>query len=59
VEIVDLIFSLSVIEHGRITAHAVEEACRAGKAYLSTYIPDVLKRRDAPAPADGLLLAAE
>ncbi len=58
VEIVDLIFTLSVIEHGHVTAHAIGEAQRAGKAYLSCYIPDVLKRRGAPDTVHGLLLAA-
>lgn len=57
VEIVDLVFSLSVIEHRRITPHAIAEAARAGKAYLGTYMPEVLKRRDDMETPDGLLLA--
>lgn len=46
-EICDVLLSLSVIEHGRITPPMVEEAKRAGKAYLGTYLPPVLKRRKA------------
>jgi len=38
IEITDLIFTLSVIEHGNITAAMLDEAKRAGTAYLSTYI---------------------
>jgi len=38
IEITDLIFTLSVIEHGRITPAMLKEAKRAGTAYLSTYI---------------------
>jgi AcrR family transcriptional regulator len=38
IEITDLIFTLSVIEHGDITAAMLDEAKRAGTAYLSTYI---------------------
>ncbi len=38
IEITDLIFTLSVIEHGEITATMLSEAKRAGTAYLSTYI---------------------
>jgi hypothetical protein len=38
IEIADLIFTLSVIEHGNITAAMLDEAKRAGTAYLSTYI---------------------
>lgn len=38
IEITDLIFTLSVIEHGSITPSMLDEAKRAGTAYLSTYI---------------------
>jgi len=38
IEITDLIFTLSVIEHGRITRTMLDEAKRAGIAYLGTYI---------------------
>ena len=38
IEITDLIFTLSVIEHGNITPEMLNEAKRAGTAYLSTYI---------------------
>lgn len=37
IEITDLIFMLSVIEHGEITAAMLKEAKRAGVAYLATY----------------------
>ena len=37
IEITDLMFTLSMIEHGRITAAMVSEAKRAGVAYLATY----------------------
>lgn len=38
IEITDLIFTLSVIEHGRITPAMLAEAKRAGVAYLGTYL---------------------
>lgn len=38
IEITDLIFTLSVIEYGEITPAMLEEAKRAGTAYLGTYI---------------------
>ena len=38
IEITDLIFTLSVIEHGEITAEMLAEAKRAGTGYLSTYL---------------------
>ncbi len=37
IEITDLIFTLSIIEHGRITPAMLAEAKRAGVAYLETY----------------------
>ena len=37
IEITDLIFSLSIVEHGKITPGMLEEAKRAGVAYLETY----------------------
>ena len=40
IEITDLIFTLSVIEHGDITPSMLEEAKRAGTAYLGTYIKE-------------------
>ncbi len=40
IEIVDLMFSLSVQTHGEITPTMVAEAKRAGKAYLSTYLAE-------------------
>ena len=38
IEITDLIFTLSVIEHGEITPAMLAEAKRAGIGYLSTYL---------------------
>lgn len=38
IEITDLIFTLSVIEHGEITAGMLDEAKRAGTAYLGSYL---------------------
>jgi AcrR family transcriptional regulator len=38
IEITDLIFTLSVIEHGEITPGMLAEAKRAGTGYLSTYL---------------------
>jgi AcrR family transcriptional regulator len=40
IEITDLLFSLSVIEHGEITPEMLAEAKRAGIAYLATYLVD-------------------
>jgi AcrR family transcriptional regulator len=48
VEIIDLVFSLSVGEHGAITDEMLEEARRASTAYLRTYLPEVLPRRAVP-----------
>jgi AcrR family transcriptional regulator len=45
-ELCDVPLSLSVIEHGKITDEMIEEAKRAGKGYLSTYLPPVLERRN-------------
>jgi AcrR family transcriptional regulator len=38
IEITDLIFTLSVIEHGEITSAMLAEAKRAGTGYLGTYL---------------------
>ena len=38
IEITDLIFTLSVIEHGKITPAMLAEAKRAGIGYLGTYL---------------------
>ena len=46
VQLTDLMLSLSVIEHGEITPAMLEESKRAGKGYLSTYLPPMLTRRD-------------
>ena len=45
-EIADLMFMLSVNAHGRITEEMREEAKRAAVAYLRTYLPDILHRKD-------------
>lgn len=42
VELTHVLFSLSVIEHDRITKPMLDEAVRAGIAYLGTYLPDTL-----------------
>lgn len=56
IEITDLIFTLSVIEHGEITPAMLAEAQRAGTAYLGTYIADpstrLVKKRPGPRPAE-------
>lgn len=44
-EIVDLMFSLSMLEHGHITDEMREEAVRASIAYLECYLPKRLPRR--------------
>ena len=38
IEITDLIFTLSVIEHGEITSEMLAEAKRAGTGYLGSYL---------------------
>jgi AcrR family transcriptional regulator len=45
IEIADLMFSLSVLEHGAITPHMTGEAVGAVSAYLRTHFPAVLPRR--------------
>jgi len=45
VEIVDLMFSLSVIRHGEITKKMEQEAVRASIAYLREYLPGEMKPR--------------
>jgi AcrR family transcriptional regulator len=37
IEITDLMFTLSIVEHGEITPAMLQEAKRAGVAYLKTY----------------------
>lgn len=44
-EIVDLMFSLSVIRNGEITQEMVDEAKKAAGAYLSRYLPDSLPKQ--------------
>ncbi|MEM7432169.1 MAG: TetR/AcrR family transcriptional regulator [Pseudomonadota bacterium] len=38
IEITDLMFTLSIVEHGTITPRMLDEAKRAGVAYLETYL---------------------
>jgi len=45
VELIDTIFILSVTESGRITSRMAEEAKRVTKAYLRTYLPDLMPRK--------------
>ena len=44
-ELTDVMLSLSMMEHGKITPEYAEEGCRAALAYLRIYIPDDLPRR--------------
>jgi AcrR family transcriptional regulator len=45
IELVDLMLSLSVIEHRKITKEYVDEGCRAAIAYLGTYFGESLPKR--------------
>jgi AcrR family transcriptional regulator len=45
IEITDLMLTLSIIEHGRITPGMIREAKRAGTGYLSTYLAPVAPAR--------------
>jgi len=47
VEIADLMFSLSMLEHGSITPYMTEEAIRAVTGYLRAHLPATLPRRAA------------
>ncbi len=38
IEITDLMFTLSIVEHGKITPAMLKEAKRAGAAYLESYL---------------------
>jgi AcrR family transcriptional regulator len=42
IEIADLIFCLSMLDHGRLTKQAITDAQRAAIAYLRTYLPSEL-----------------
>ena len=44
IELTDVIFTLSVIEHGEITEEMLGEARRAGVGYLATYLGDAPMR---------------
>lgn len=48
IEIADLMFCLSVLEHGSVTAEMCREADRAASAYLATQLPAELPHRRAP-----------
>ena len=50
IEITDLIFTLSVIEHGEITPAMLAEAKRAGIGYLGTYLAAQPRTRTTRAP---------
>ncbi len=43
-ELADVLLSLSIIENGKLTNQMIEEAKRAGRGYLGTYLPPVLER---------------
>jgi AcrR family transcriptional regulator len=45
VEIADLMFSLSMLEHGSITARMTQEAIRGVTGYLKAHLPESLPRR--------------
>jgi AcrR family transcriptional regulator len=45
IELTDLMFGLSVREHGCIHPRYIEEAKRISRGYLSTYLPSVLTKR--------------
>jgi AcrR family transcriptional regulator len=45
IEITDVMFSLSVIEHSRITDEMLNEAKRVGRSYLASYLPEKLDRK--------------
>jgi AcrR family transcriptional regulator len=49
VEIADLMFSLSILEHGRITRRMATEAQRATVGYLRNFLPQRLPRTHRPA----------
>lgn len=50
IEIADLMFCLSMLEHGSLTKDMCREAARAASAYLAIYIPAALPYRNADAP---------
>lgn len=47
VEIADVMFTLSVLEHGKMTAEMTAEAVRASIGYLRAHVPETLERRPA------------
>lgn len=50
IEIADLMFCLSMLEHGSVTKEMCREADRAASAYLATHLPATLPYRNAEAP---------
>ena len=50
IEVADLMFCLSMLEHGALTKDMYREADRAASAYLAIYLPAVLAYRNAKAP---------
>jgi AcrR family transcriptional regulator len=53
VEIADLMFGLSMLEHGAITPHMTEEAISAVLGYLRAHFPETLPPRKMSRPAVG------
>lgn len=51
IQITDIMFSLSVLEHDRIRDECLEEAVVASIGYLGLYLPRLLPRVSAPTPA--------
>lgn len=45
IEITDVMFTLSVIEHSKITDEMLNEAKRVGRSYLASYLPEKLDRK--------------
>lgn len=50
VEIADVMFCLSILEHGSLTKEMCREAARAASAYLAIYLPEALPYRNTAMP---------
>ena len=46
IQIADMFFSLSVLEHGEITDRMIDEAVIGSTSYLANYLPPILEQRD-------------
>ena len=57
VEIADLMFCLSMLEHGSLTKDMCREAVRAASAYLAAYLPASLPYRNARTPGYAVVRA--